>query len=54
MVLAAQVLNVPYAVNPWVWVTGLAGGTAGVLLAGLAGTRRVLRTPPMEIFREKA
>jgi putative ABC transport system permease protein len=53
-VLATRVLTVPYEVSPWVWVVGLAGGTAGVLLAGLAGTRRVLRTPPMQIFREIA
>jgi putative ABC transport system permease protein len=50
-VLATRVLNVPYAVDPWVWLAGLAGGTGGVLLAGLLGTRRILRTPPMEIFR---
>jgi putative ABC transport system permease protein len=50
-VLAMRVLNVPYAVDPWVWLAGLAGGTGGVLLAGLLGTRRILRTPPMEIFR---
>ena len=37
--------------DPWVWLAGLAGGVAGVLVAGLIGTRRVLRTPPMEIFR---
>jgi putative ABC transport system permease protein len=51
-VLATRVLNVPYALDPWVWLAGLAGGTGGVLLAGLAGTRRILRTPPMEIFRK--
>ena len=38
--------------RPGVWLVGLVGGTAGVLLAGLLGTRRVLRTPPMTIFRE--
>jgi putative ABC transport system permease protein len=54
MVLATQVLSVPYAIDPWVWGAGLIGGTLGVLLAGLAGTRRVLSTPPMEIFRGKA
>ena len=49
--LATRVLNVPYTIDPWVWLAGLAGGVAGVLVAGLIGTRRVLRTPPMEIFR---
>lgn len=51
-VLATRVLTVPYAISPWVWLVGLIGGTAGVLLAGLLGTRRVQRTPPMQIFRE--
>jgi putative ABC transport system permease protein len=51
-VLATRVLTLPYEVSPWVWVVGLAGGTVGVSLAGVAGTRRVLRTPPMQIFRE--
>ena len=51
-VLATRVLSVPYAISPWVWVVGLLGGTGGVLIAGLLGTRRVLRTPPMQIFRE--
>jgi len=51
-VLATQVLTVPYSVSAWVWLVGLLGGTGGVLAAGLVGTRRVLRTPPMQIFRE--
>jgi len=51
-VLAIKVLNVPYAIDPMVWLVGLIGGMAGVLAAGLLGTRRVLSTPPMRIFRE--
>ncbi len=50
-VVADRVLNVPYTFNPAVWASGLFGGTLGVLIAGLLGTRRVLRTPPMQIFR---
>ncbi len=50
-VLAKEVLNVPYAINPAVWVVGLVVGGAGVLVAGLAGTRRVLRVTPMETLR---
>jgi putative ABC transport system permease protein len=52
--LAVKVLTVPYAINPFVWLTGLLGGMGGVLAAGLFGTRRVIHTPPMEIFREAA
>jgi putative ABC transport system permease protein len=52
--LADRVLNVPYAFNVWIWLTGLAAGSIGVTIAGLVGTSKVLRTPPMEIFRATA
>jgi len=50
-VLADSVLNLPYAINPWVWLAGLLIGAAGVTVAGLLGTAKVLRTPPMQVFR---
>lgn len=50
-VLAHQILHVPYSINPVVWVVGLFAGSAGVLIAGLVGTRRVLRVTPMETLR---
>ena len=50
-VLADKVLNLPYAINPWVWLAGLLIGAAGVTVAGLLGTAKVLRTPPMQVFR---
>ena len=50
-VLAERVLNVPYTLNPWVWAVGLAAGGAGVLAAGLLGTRQVVRASPMETLR---
>lgn len=50
-VLADRVLNVPYTLNPWVWGVGLLAGGAGVLAAGLLGTRRVVRASPMETLR---
>ena len=50
-VLADKVLNLPYAINPWVWLAGLLVGSAGVTVAGLLGTAKVLRTPPMQVFR---
>ena len=50
-VLASRVLEVPYEVNPLVWVAGLGLGALGVALAGLLGTRGVLRTAPMEVLR---
>jgi len=52
--LADKVLNLPYAINPWVWLGGLLIGAAGVTVAGLLGTAKVLRTPPMQVFRASA
>ncbi len=53
-VLADKVLNLPYAINPWVWLAGLLIGAAGVTVAGLLGTAKVLRTAPMQVFRASA
>jgi putative ABC transport system permease protein len=49
--LAAQVFHFPYHGNPWVWLAGVVGGSIGIGLAGLLGTRMVLRHPPMESLR---
>jgi putative ABC transport system permease protein len=50
-VLAREVLNVPFDPNPVVWLAGLLFGALGVTLAGVLGTAKVLRTPPMQVFR---
>jgi len=52
--LARQVLNVPYEFNAWIWLAGLGLGGLGVMVAGLVGTAKVLRTPPMQVFRQAA
>ncbi len=53
-VLARQVLNVPYSIDAWIWLVGFVAGATGVAIAGLLGTAKVLRTPPMEVFRASA
>src|SRR4051812_1452405 len=53
-VLADRVLNLPFTIDPWVWLAGLLLGAAGVTAAGLLGTAKLLRTPPMQIFRTSA
>ncbi len=53
-VLAKQVLNVPYSIDAWIWLVGLVAGAIGVAIAGLLGTAKVLRTPPMQVFRASA
>ena len=50
-VLAIKVLNVPYLGNPWIWLIGVGSGAAGVALAGMLGTRRVLAVPPLQSLR---
>jgi putative ABC transport system permease protein len=51
-VLASQVFSLPYSLDWRVWLLGLAAGTVIVSLSGLAATRRVLKTPPVETLRE--
>lgn len=49
--LATQVFNIPYDFNPLIWVFGLGGGVLVVLVAGLAGTWRVLQHSPLAVLR---
>jgi putative ABC transport system permease protein len=49
--VATRVLNVPFAPGGLIWVLGVAGGMAGVAVAGLAATRGVLRVPPLASLR---
>ncbi len=49
--LAAEVFHFSYHGNPWVWLSGVVGGSLGIGFAGLLGTRMVLRHPPMESLR---
>ena len=47
-VLALNVLNVAYTLNPWLWIIGSAGGAAGVILACLPQLRATLNRPPLQ------
>jgi putative ABC transport system permease protein len=51
-VLALKVLNLPYQVDPQVWLIGLTAGVLGVVTAGMLFTRRVLATPPLASLRQ--
>ncbi|MCL5669337.1 MAG: ABC transporter permease, partial [Gammaproteobacteria bacterium] len=50
-VLAERVLHLPYGFNVWIWLTGLAGGGAGVALAGVLGMLPATRHPPIATLR---
>jgi putative ABC transport system permease protein len=52
--VATQLLNLPFAFSAMVWLVGAGAGTAGIALAGYAGTRNVLNTPPLRALREGA
>jgi putative ABC transport system permease protein len=51
MVLSDKVLNIPYEFDPLVPVIGLFAGGVGVAIAGLIGTRRAVRSPPLQTIR---
>jgi len=53
-VLATRLLHLDYAFNGGVWIAGVAGGALAISLAGYFGTRRVLRTRPLQLLRELA
>lgn len=50
-VLAREVLNVPYVLDPTVWGVGILAGAVGVTVAGMLGTLGVIRVSPMEVLR---
>ncbi|MEK6748787.1 MAG: FtsX-like permease family protein [Pseudomonadota bacterium] len=50
-VVAVRVLEVPWHINPWLWLVGLLGGAITVGVAGLLGSRKVLTRPPLEVLR---
>ena len=50
-VLASQIFDLQYTLNPWIWIIGAGAGAIGVAAAGLLGTRSVLNLPPMQSLR---
>ncbi len=51
-ILALYVLKTPVQVNEMLWVIGMIGGGAGVGLAGVLGSRRVIVQPPMKVLKK--
>ena len=51
-VLSERVFSMPYEFSWTVPLIGIGAGAFGVALAGLAGTRRAVRAPPMRTLRE--
>ncbi|WP_137938652.1 FtsX-like permease family protein [Chitinivorax sp. B] len=51
-VVSTQLLNLPYQFNPLLPVLGIGGGALAVMLAGLPGMLRLLRTPPLHVLNQ--
>jgi len=51
VLIARKVLQIPYNVDPWVWVYGLVGGGLLVCIAGWLATRSVVNQPPALTLR---
>ena len=52
--LSRYVFELPFRLNVWLWVIGVAGGALGIAIAGYLATRRVLHTPPVVALRHGA
>jgi putative ABC transport system permease protein len=50
--LAAKVLEIPYRMDPLLWVTGSIAGAGLVCAAGWLATRSALGAPPMQVLRQ--
>jgi len=50
--LADRVFNIPFTVNPLVFLYGVPGGALAVLVAGWLGTRETMREPPLAVLRQ--
>ena len=52
--LSRFVFELPFQLNPMLWLLGVVGGALGISLAGYLATRRVLHTPPMVALKASA
>ncbi len=50
--LAREVFELDYTINPWVWAIGLAAGAVIVGGAGTFAARNVINHPPISVLRE--
>ncbi|MDD4880088.1 MAG: FtsX-like permease family protein [Gallionellaceae bacterium] len=49
--LAERVFELPHAIDPVIWLAGLAGGLGLVMAVGLMATRGLLDAPPLQALR---
>ena len=51
VLLAEYVFHMHVTINPWLWLIAPLIGTIVIVAGGLAGTRKVLNTPPVVALR---
>ena len=49
-VLARNVLEIAFAPSPLLWLIGIGGGMAIVMISGWLVTRRVVKQPPLQVL----
>jgi putative ABC transport system permease protein len=52
--VSVNLLNIPFTLNPWIWLAGVVSGGAGVAFAGWLGTRGTFDHPPLATLRSIA
>lgn len=50
-VIAVRLFELDYALNPMLWIAGLAGGVALVCASGLIAARGAINAPPADVLR---
>ncbi|MEX2576436.1 MAG: FtsX-like permease family protein [Halofilum sp. (in: g-proteobacteria)] len=50
-VITAEVLDLPYHFNPWLFVLGTGAGGGAIALAGLVATRRLVAERPLAVLK---
>ncbi|MEO7775585.1 MAG: FtsX-like permease family protein [Steroidobacteraceae bacterium] len=51
-VIATQLLEIPYTLDPWIWLIGLMGGGLLVAVAGWIATGSAVSGPPLATLRQ--
>jgi putative ABC transport system permease protein len=52
--LTRYVFELPFTINGWLWLMGIAGGAIGISITGYLATRKVLTTPPVVALRHNS
>ncbi len=52
VLLQQEIFNLPVTLHPWLWLAGPLLGTLVVALVGMAGTRRLINSPPVLVLRD--